>query len=250
VQTKNLGRVSVSIALVLTASAFALGSQGAGRKTEKPAGIVPFSPESYVDLARIWKRRPVPVCWEDAARQHPTEVGWIESVVHESMEAKTAIRFLGIPGKKQRWPTCRPESLGIRLSIEDSRPNSQIGQQWQTMADGSKMERPTFTHLNIGTGIYAQACETRRKRCTEYLALHEFAHAIGFLHEHLRADASKKCKEFAGDEADDPGMRPMQVSLEFDPESITNYCRNIFDDPMPITKLSIYDVLAINHFYQ
>lgn len=215
-------------------------------------GILPMAPESYVDVGRIWKaeRRPIPVCWEPSAIPGiATGKAWVEQAIHEVFEDVTVVRFAGTPGKANRWPTCSAQSLGIRITITTQRPRSLVGQRFEKAADGTRVEVPTRMSLNFGTGPYTATCGNQRKACTRYLAAHEFAHAIGFLHEHLRDDAPAICKAQYAHEADDPGYQPSAVSVAFDPSSITNYCTHIFKNPMPVTSLSALDITAVNHFY-
>jgi hypothetical protein len=211
-----------------------------------------MAPESYIDTDRIWarNRRPIPVCWEpNTAAGVVSGKTWVEQAIHDIYEEETAVRFSGTPGAARRWPDCSSQSLGIRITIVSNRPRSLIGQQFAKNANGTLSEVPTRMSLNFGTGPYSSICSNQRKSCAIYLAAHEFAHAIGFLHEHLRADAPAACKAQFEHENDDPGFKPSKISLDFDPLSITNYCTNIFRHPMPPTRLSALDILAVNHFY-
>ena len=97
--------------------------------TTTSTGILPLSPESYIDRAGIWKRSPVPVCWESGARASPREIAWVEAAVLDVMEKVSSIRFGGVPGSAKRWPTCAEQTLGIRISVSTLQPVSQVGQQ-------------------------------------------------------------------------------------------------------------------------
>lgn len=208
----------------------------------------PQSPESYVDLATIWKDRwPIPVCWETADKPYAREKKWVEDAIRTIVERTTAVRFSGYRLEGQRWSKCAADTLGIRIAIADRRPRSEVGQRWTKDEGTGKRELPTRMTLNFKMGgAYESYCRTRMRHCIAVTSVHEFLHAIGFLHEHLREDAPEECRQRFGHEEDIVGERPKRFSPSYDKRSIMNYCESIFREPV---RLSDDDVEAVNYFY-
>jgi hypothetical protein len=207
-------------------------------------------PESYVDLARLWKGGlPIPVCWEADVAPFVEQKQWVENIVRQRLESPTAVRFKGFAVKTNRWPTCSASALGIRISAIEGRPRSDIGKQWNPGPfDPKRQQVPTRMQLDFKLGgAYESYCGDHKRKCLEVIALHEFMHAIGFLHEHLRDDAPKACRETFGPEGDDAGALPNEFSVIYDSDSIMTYCKSIFDSPI---RLSAEDIAAVNYFYQ
>ncbi|HGO9799981.1 TPA: M12 family metallopeptidase [Pseudomonas aeruginosa] len=207
-------------------------------------------PQSYVDLARLWKGGlPIPVCWEANVAPFAEQKQWIEDIVRQRLETPTAVRFKGFAVQAKRWPTCTPTALGIRISATEGRPRSDVGKQWSPGPfDPKRQQVPTRVQLDFKLGgAYESFCGSQKRKCLEVIALHEFMHAIGFLHEHLRDDAPQACRETFGHEDDDTGILPNKFSVIYDSASIMTYCESIFERPI---RLSAEDIAAVNNFYR
>ena len=206
-----------------------------------------FSPESYVDREGIWIRRPIPVCWEDFSTRYGRERRIVERAVAEVIEDVSPVEFSG-GSRGSRWPKCEVGSLGIRIRVENLRPESDVGQQWRRNSEGApEVELPTRMRLNfVLDGAFQSTCSGRREECIKVVAVHEFLHAIGFLHEQLRCDAPAECRERFSHQSDFQGFRPTRISEAYDPESMTNYCNSIYRRDV---RLSNYDIEAIRYFY-
>ncbi|WP_373290327.1 M12 family metallopeptidase [Neoroseomonas lacus] len=90
-------------------------------------------------------------------------------------------------------------------------------------------------------------CYTDREHCIVAVARHEFMHAVGVLHEHIRPDAPEPCRSGHSEQRDFRGARPQSVT-DYDPDSIMNYCNNIYRLSRPPT-LSRLDILTIQYLY-
>lgn len=208
----------------------------------------PLSPESYIDQEGIWERRPIPVCWEETPAATARERRWVENAIRTQIEEVTPLVFAGSVRATDRWPRCTPTMLGIRITVANLRPQSDVGQQWRRNEQGGREEElPTLMRLNfVLDGGYAATCGRQREFCIRAIAVHEFLHAIGFLHEQLRCDAPEDCRARFGHQGDFTGLRPVRLSERYDPDSMTNYCKSIYRREV---RLSLYDIEAIRHFY-
>jgi hypothetical protein len=239
------------LGFALAASVALLGSRAGAAPQALDYNAVQLrilEPESYVDLAGIWEkhRLPIPVCWEQIDSAHQQEREWVESIIATALEGPTSVRFRGSASSSARWPQCKQGDLGIRIAVADVEPWSEVGQQWTTR-NQARAERATRMTLNLDyQQTWFDYCSKHKKQCVQVIGLHEFMHAIGFLHEHLRSDAPEQCKKEFAHKGDFAGYQPMEASKAYDQWSIMNYCESIYREPI---KLSTVDVETVEKMY-
>lgn len=189
----------------------------------------------------LWKEPTIPVCWEASANTYPTERGWVEDAVDRSWEAVSNVDFTG-------WGVCTPGSRGVRIGVTEGNPVLHgIGNQVDGAADGMELN---FSYATVTPGC---ADPAYRESCIRKTAVHEFGHALGFTHEHLRDDSPGATGRVDPDSPDacpeetDPSLQngdePVILFTGYDPESVMNYCiSRPFDDRDNLTAMDVAGV--------
>jgi hypothetical protein len=129
----------------------------------------------------------------------------VRNAVARTWEARSGVRFTG-------WGACTASSPGVRILISEANPHvKHLGKGLNGMANGMELN---FTFNTWGTAY----CKPRLKECIDYIAIHEFGHAMGYAHEQGRSDTPSSCNN---DVAGVPGNWPIGA---WDLYSVMNYC--------------------------
>lgn len=168
-----------------------------------------------------WSTTIIPVCWENPADDADDGMARTRQAVEGSWESVSAIDFIG-------WGGCDQDSRGIRIGIADDGPHTEgLGSTLSGMPFGMTLNF-TFEEWPCG-----------HPQCIEYIAIHEFGHALGFGHEQNRRDAWFNCQD------EHQGTDP-QVDLTYwDLDSVMNYCNPEWSGDGTLSDLDIAGVQAV-----
>lgn len=137
-------------------------------KSENPH-IKPFA---SVVSAAIWPSTSIFVCWINPNEENSQGRAWVQEAVEKTWQKESALKFLG-------WERCAPTNSGIRILVEDSGPHV-------TTLGRFLDEYPNKMVLNFTFNAWSQDCKKSLEKCIKSIAVHEFGHGIGFVHEQNR----------------------------------------------------------------
>lgn len=195
-----------------------------------------IEPYAYLLSSAVWSSRKIYVCWDNPNPIYQNEMDLVRQSISETWEKYSAISFVG-------WGKCAKLNEGIRITITDTGPYTRgLGKQLQTDGLKGKGNEPGGMVLNFTFANWSPVCKdiAMKSVCIRSIAIHEFGHAIGFSHEHNRPDTPGECT------IPPQGGNGDTLLTPYDKESVMNYCFNIYNKDLILSKL---DVSAVRQVY-
>lgn len=188
------------------------GSLGQESQLPHPVGIAIVEPYATAIRSLRWTRMPIPVCWvrltasaapHRLAVRRAVEGTWVR-------HGQGQVSFSG-------WDQeCRPSFFGVRIDVSDELPHTRgFGRE---LADLPASTPGMVLNFTFGQQAMPPQCRGDLARCIRVHAVHEFGHALGFLHEASHPSAQGTCSLHADNRT------PDLESPVFDPDSVMNSC--------------------------
>lgn len=172
-----------------------------------------------------WLQTSIPLCWEPTTVDYSREKTWVIDAVKNSWEEHSPLEFIG-------WGTCTDKQEGVHIKIADAPPESKaLGRNLNRVNDG--------VILNFEMKEIQIPCGTDRQQCIRTVAVHEFGHVIGLVHEMYNGKVPDTCTQSQGPDGDH-SLTP------HDEESVMNYCNPLYGN---LGKLSKGDILSVKKMY-
>jgi hypothetical protein len=183
-----------------------------------------------------WDINNINVCWVDPLPEHAAYRDLVKEAVQDTWVKQSSLQLTG-------WEECQPNEKAVRIMVGAGEwPRAAVGKT-AYLSDPSM-----WLNFEIGKKRGFEGCASKLDQCIRVIAVHEFGHILGLIHEQDRPDTPDECrKSLSVDQVNlrNQNAADLQMLTYYDTKSVMNYCNKDNWSAKLDAMLSIDDIAAI-----